>query len=157
MTPPVPSPWLAVGDNRLEQSVRELWDLSRNSRLGELAGQIEFVEPVALSADEPLIAGFIPTGMLVEVWSLAEGQMVGRLACQDIASVCAALHRFHRTRDIVAGVSAGHRPSGTAWCVRFWNFVHGEMLAEFVPVGHNWGSKNSMGAQPRAQVSRHRG
>jgi hypothetical protein len=147
VTPAVPSPWLAVGDNHLEQSVRQLWDLSRNTRLGELAGQIDFIEPVALSADEPLIAGFIPTGMLVEVWSLAEGQMVSRLPCQEIASGAHPFIAFVAPEILLLVYARGTDQQAPPVC-QTWNFVHSEMLAEFAAVGASADAKTQWAISP---------
>ncbi|HEX4142953.1 MAG TPA: hypothetical protein VHY91_05345 [Pirellulales bacterium] len=145
--PAVPSAWLAVGDNRLEQSVRQLWDLSRNQRLGELDGLIEFTEPVAVSADEPLIAGYISTGMLVEVWSLAEGQMVGRLACQGIAGGAHPYVAFVGPETLAMVYARGTDPQTPPVC-QIWNFAQGEMLTEFVATGAGGGAKTKWALSP---------
>ena len=140
MTPAVPSSWLAVGDNRREQSVRELWDLAQGSLLGKLAGQIDFVEPVALSADEPVIAGFIPTSTLVEVWSLSDGQMVGRLTCHDVANGTRPFIAFVAPETLLLVHARATEVQAPPVC-QIWNFVHDEMLAEFVATGSSRRSK----------------
>ncbi len=130
ISPSTPSSWLAVGDNRQEQSRRQLWDLSQDLPIGELPGQIEFVEPVALSSDEPLIAGYLNGGGLVEVWSLTEGQMVGRVPCAHRLAARHPFIDFLGPEVLLLVYGKGPDPHAAPMC-QIWNFPQGEMIGEF--------------------------
>ncbi len=147
VTPTVPSAWLAVGDNRREQSKRELWDLAGGRRLGELTGQIDFVEPVALSADEPMIAGYIPGSKLVEVWSLSDGQMVGRLPCRELTNGTHPFIDFVAPETLLLVHTGGTDAETPAVC-QIWNFVHDETQVEFVATGSNRDPKTQWAISP---------
>jgi hypothetical protein len=134
ISPSTPSAWLAVGDNRHEHSLRQLWDLSQDLPIGELPGQIEFVEPVALSPDEPVIAGYLGGGGLVEAWSLATGEMVGRVACGAPVGGSAPFIDFLGPEELLLVYGRGPDPHAPPMC-QIWNFPHGEMIGEFPAIG----------------------
>ncbi|HTU24825.1 MAG TPA: hypothetical protein VMF30_05480, partial [Pirellulales bacterium] len=145
ITPAGPSAWLAVGDNRKEESVRQLWDSAENERLGELGGQIEFTEPVTLSADKPVIAGYIHSGRLVEVWSLVEGQMISRVPCQDIVGDAVPRIYFLSPDTLALVYPRANQPAPVC---QVWNFTTNEMQGEFVAIGASNDAKTQWALSP---------
>ena len=86
--------------------------------------------------------------MLVEVWSFSEGQMVGRL---DLPRHCQRARnpssRSSRRKRLLVVYARGNGPPAPPVC-QIWNFVHDEMLAEFVATGSSGDPKNQWAISP---------
>jgi hypothetical protein len=78
--PTLASPFVAVGKNRGDDNMREVWDLRTGKRVSRLGGKIDLDEkPMALSPDGQLLAGKVGSKDVVQVWSIAARKPVGQV------------------------------------------------------------------------------
>jgi hypothetical protein len=74
------SPFVAVGKNRGDDNLREVWDLRTGKRVGRLAGKIDLEEKaMALSPDGQLLAGKVDFKDTVGVLSIATKRPVAQV------------------------------------------------------------------------------
>jgi hypothetical protein len=78
------SPYVALGDMRLENASVELWDYATQTRLGSIAGKLELDRPL-ISFDGEYLAGIGEVGIgekFVGVWTFESGERICQIRPQ---------------------------------------------------------------------------
>jgi hypothetical protein len=79
--PTGPSPFIAVGQNRGPEDIREAWDVRDGKITGRIRGAAGLTDPLILSPDGAFLAGRGGAGRMgVDVWAFRTGTCVQRLA-----------------------------------------------------------------------------